>query len=207
MGKNSELDKSTEEKIKAAARAIFHRKGYAATRTREIAEEAGINLALLNYYFRSKEKLFHIIMMESMQDFLKSLISIFNNPESSLKEKIESLVEAYTERLLAEPDFPMFILSEVRNNPEAFMAGNNLRGQLKESVFMRQIAQSMAQKEPNALNPVHIIMNLMSLIIFPFISAPMLQGVGQIDQEQYKQLLIERKKLIPAWIESMLQNH
>lgn len=207
MGKNSELDKSTEEKIKAAARAIFHRKGYAATRTREIAEEAGINLALLNYYFRSKEKLFHIIMMESMQDFLKSLISIFNNTDSSLNEKIESLVEAYTERLLAEPDFPMFILSEVRNNPEAFMAGNNLSGQLKESVFMRQIAQSMAQKEPNSLNPVHIIMNLMSLIIFPFISAPMLQGVGQIDQEQYKQLLIERKKLIPAWIESMLQNH
>ena len=54
-------DISTEEKIKEAARKIFHKKGYAGTRTRDIAEEAGINLALLNYYYRSKEKLFELI--------------------------------------------------------------------------------------------------------------------------------------------------
>ena len=60
-------DPSTEEKIKIAARSVFHKKGYAATRTRDIAEEAGINLALLNYYFRSKEKLIDIIMTETMQ--------------------------------------------------------------------------------------------------------------------------------------------
>ncbi len=60
-------DQSTEEKIKEAARTVFTRKGYAATRTRDIAKEANINLALLNYYFRSKEKLFGLIMMEKMQ--------------------------------------------------------------------------------------------------------------------------------------------
>jgi AcrR family transcriptional regulator len=54
------LDTTTEAKIKNAARVVFHKKGFAATRTRDIAEEAGINLALLNYYFRSKEKLFEI---------------------------------------------------------------------------------------------------------------------------------------------------
>ena len=63
-------DSSTEEKIKAAARKVFTRKGFAATRTRDISEEAGINLALLNYYFRSKEKLFDLVMMENMQHFL-----------------------------------------------------------------------------------------------------------------------------------------
>jgi len=52
---NKELDTSTEAKIKAAARVVFHKNGFAATRTRDIAEEAGINLALLNYYFRSKQ--------------------------------------------------------------------------------------------------------------------------------------------------------
>ena len=63
-------DLSTEEKIKNSARAVFHRKGFAAARTRDIAQEAGINLALLNYYFRSKEKLFNIVMLEAFQSFL-----------------------------------------------------------------------------------------------------------------------------------------
>ena len=76
-------DSSTEEKIKIAARHVFHIKGYAGTRTRDIAEEAGINLALLNYYFRSKEKLFEIVMMETLRDFLQSLTSVFNDMESS----------------------------------------------------------------------------------------------------------------------------
>jgi AcrR family transcriptional regulator len=64
-----ELDTTTEAKIKAAARVVFHKKGFAATRTRDIAEEAGINLALLNYYFRSKEKLFDIIMWRPCKVF------------------------------------------------------------------------------------------------------------------------------------------
>ena len=67
------IDTSTEEKIKEAARVVFHKKGYAATRTRDIAEEADINLALLNYYFRSKEKLFDIIMVETLSGFLQHL--------------------------------------------------------------------------------------------------------------------------------------
>ncbi len=62
-----EINASTEEKIKEAARRVFTQKGYAATRTRDIAEESGLNLALINYYFRSKEKLFDIIMLEHLQ--------------------------------------------------------------------------------------------------------------------------------------------
>lgn len=57
-------DLSTEQKIIEAARKVFTRKGYSATRTRDIAEEAGLNLALLNYYFRSKQKLFELVMAE-----------------------------------------------------------------------------------------------------------------------------------------------
>ena len=67
------MDVDTQTKIKNAARLMFHRKGFAATRTRDIAEEAGINLALLNYYFRSKQKLFDIIMMETMQSFFQAM--------------------------------------------------------------------------------------------------------------------------------------
>ena len=87
--KKQKVDASTEQKIKLAAKTIFHKKGYAATRTRDIAEASGINLALLNYYFRSKEKLFQLIMIETMQQFIASLSGAFNDPNSTLSEKIE----------------------------------------------------------------------------------------------------------------------
>src|ERR1700740_358677 len=96
-------DPSTEEKIKNAARVIFHKKGYAATRTRDIAEEAGINLALLNYYFRSKEKLFDIIMAESLHDFRKHITTALNDEKTSLENKIETFVSNYIDLLINQP--------------------------------------------------------------------------------------------------------
>src|ERR1700712_1244053 len=113
-------DQSTEEKIKEAARTVFTRKGFAATRTRDIAEEAGLNLALLNYYFRSKEKLFEIIMAEKMQKFFGVLSPIVNDATTSLEKKIEQMADKYVELLSANPDLPIFVLTEVRNNPEQF---------------------------------------------------------------------------------------
>src|SRR5271154_299968 len=85
-------DLTAEEKIKEAARNVFTRKGFAATRTRDIAEEAGINLALLNYYFRSKEKLFEIVMLENFGQFLNGVQTLLNQKESSLEEKIDAIV-------------------------------------------------------------------------------------------------------------------
>src|SRR6187402_1350284 len=88
-------DHSTEEKIKVAARKVFLKKGFSAARTRDIAEEAGINLALLNYYFRSKKKLFDEVMQEKIRTLIETIIPILNNPTSSLEEKIKLLVTNY----------------------------------------------------------------------------------------------------------------
>src|SRR6516162_3109330 len=107
-------DLSSEERIKVAAKKVFTRKGYAATRTRDIADEAGMNLALLNYYYRSKEKLFHQVMEEKMQLLLSVITPIIINTESSLEEKVENLASEYLDMLLANPDLPLFVLSEIR---------------------------------------------------------------------------------------------
>src|SRR6187455_237945 len=108
----AEADLSTEEKIKSAARLVFTKKGYAATRTRDIADEAGINLALLNYYFRSKEKLFDIVMMENLQKFLLVLGGALRDEKSSLTEKVALIANNYVDMLKSNPDLPIFILSE-----------------------------------------------------------------------------------------------
>ena len=83
---------NSEERIKAAARKVFHQKGYAGTRTRDIAEEAGINHAMVNYYFRSKEKLFQIVMIETMTYFFQGISAILNEETTSLEQKIEQVV-------------------------------------------------------------------------------------------------------------------
>src|SRR5450755_2049767 len=114
----SKIDTSTEEKIKEAAWKVFIQKGYSATRTRDIAIEAGLNLALLNYYFRSKQKLFEIIMIEKMQKFFSILLPILYDSLSTLETKTENIAANYIDLILANPDLPFFVLGEARNNPE-----------------------------------------------------------------------------------------
>ncbi|GAA4454221.1 TetR/AcrR family transcriptional regulator [Rurimicrobium arvi] len=197
-------DASTEEKIKAAARAVFHEKGYAATRTRDIADAAGINLALLNYYFRSKEKLFHIIMSETLQQFFKSLIVIFNHPDSTLEQKIDELCARYIDQLLREPQIPLFIISELRSNGDALTQNHRINLRLKETVFARQLKERIEQKGGTPTEPIHLFLNLIGMTVFPFIAQPVLKQVAEMGEEQFRALMLQRSKMIPQWIKSML---
>ena len=197
-------DTSTEDRIKAAARKVFHQKGYAGTRTRDIAEEAGINHAMLNYYFRSKEKLFEIVMMETMGQFFKGVGVILNDENTSLEEKIERVVANYIDLLLEEPDLPTFILNEVRTNPEPFVANTPILQALEHSILARQYAEAVAQGRITEPNLMHTVLNVISLVIFPFIAQPIFTALSRTDKEAYKSLMLQRKTLIPQWIKAIL---
>ena len=197
-------DISTEERIKAAARKVFHQKGFAGTRTRDIAEEAGINHAMLNYYFRSKEKLFEMVMMETMAQFFKGVNLMLNDESTSLDEKIDLIVSNYIDLLLKEPELPTFILNEVRPNPQAFVEQNPIKEALTHSVLTRQYAEAVARGEVTEPNLMQAILNVIGLVIFPFIAKPILTSIINIPEEQYKALMLQRKTLIPQWIKAML---
>ena len=193
-------DISTEERIKAAARKVFHQKGFAGTRTRDIAEEAGINHAMLKYYFRSKEKLFEVVMMETMAQFFKGVNLMLNDENTSLDEKIDLIVSNYVDLLLKEPELPTFILNEVRPNPQAFVEQNPIKEALTHSVLTRQYAEAVARGEITEPNLMQAILNVIGLVIFPFIAKPILTSIINIPEEQYKALMLQRKTLIPQWI-------
>ena len=197
-------DISTEERIKAAARKVFHQKGFAGTRTRDIAEEAGINHAMLNYYFRSKEKLFEMVMMETMAQFFKGVNLMLNDESTSLDEKIVLIVSNYVDLLLKEPELPTFILNEVRPNPQVFVEQNPIKEALTHSVLTRQYAEAVARGEITEPNLMQAILNVIGLVIFPFIAKPILTSIINIPEEQYKALMLQRKTLIPQWIKAML---
>lgn len=195
---------STEEKIKAAARTVFHTKGFAATKTRDIAKEADINLALLNYYFRSKEKLFQIIMLDSIHVLFQSILPIFFEEETNLFEKIEKFVGCYIDKLKTDPEIPLFILSELQRNPMVIMEQVPFREIFESSVFHKQFKLAVEQKEIHSISYYHFIMNLAGLTVFPFIGKPVFSQVGQLTKEDFSNLMEERKKLIPRWIKEML---
>src|SRR5690606_22098563 len=189
MAKTKEkADLSTEEKIKQAARKVFTRKGYAATRTRDIAEEAGINLALLNYYFRSKEKLFELVILEKMQMLLGKIGPIIMDENTSIEEKVEQVAEHYIDTLMANPDIPLFVLGEIRNNPGKFADLIKTKTNIADSVLFKQLAE----RRPD-VDPLHFILNMLGLIIFPFIGKPLIQLITGLKPEQAITLMKERK--------------
>lgn len=195
-----EADISTEEKIKEAARKVFTQKGYAATRTRDIAKEAGLNLALLNYYFRSKEKLFEIIMTEKMQQFFGVMEPILNNAETTIEEKIENIVSKYLDTLTKNPDLPLFVLSAIRTSPVHFIKIMGKASNLVKSVLIKQIQEKVPGR-----NPVHFLFNIMGLCVFPFVMNPVLQSLGVLNAKMFSQMMKERRTLIPVWVKAMLE--
>ena len=201
-----ETNASTEEKIKEAARRVFTRKGYAATRTRDIAEESGYNLALINYYFRSKEKLFDIIMLDNLHLFIHSVMAIVNDPATTLQEKIEILISHYIDMLIKNPDIPIFVLSEINANPAKLASKLGFSKVQHGNIYLvKQWKELAATKNAPKINPLHIIMNVLSMTIFPFVASPLLRNRTGISIEEFNKLMEERKQLIPVWINAIMK--
>lgn len=204
--KKKRSGESAEKKIVEAARKLFTEKGYYAIKTRDIAKEAGINLALLNYYFRSKEKLFDLVMLENLQLFIHSVMGIVNNPETTLQEKIEILVSHYIDMLIKNPDVPIFVLSEINADPKKLISRLGFDKVNHQKIYLvKQWMELAAAKKVPAFNPIHIMINVLSMTIFPFIASPLLRNRTSMSLEEFNQLMEERKKLIPVWVNAILR--
>lgn len=196
---------SAEERIKAAAKKIFTQKGFAGTRTRDIAEEAGINLALLNYYFRSKEKLYDIILLENLRFFIQGITVKVYDEKAGVVEKIEQIATAYIDFLTVNPDLPLFILNELKGNP------SKIAEQIHQDVtpirahLMEELREASRKGIIQPVDPFHFMANLIGLTVFPFVAKPILQRVTSVNDKQFEAFMQERKKLIPIWLKSMLE--
>ena len=96
------------------------------------------------------------------------------------------------------------MFNEVRTNPEPFIAHTPIREILQDSVLARQYAEAVAQGQVREPNLFHTILNVISLVIFPFISQPIFMALELMDRDTYKALMLQRKALIPQWIQGML---
>ncbi len=197
-------DGSAEQKIKEAARKLFTEKGFDAVKTRDIAAEAGINLALLNYYFRSKEKLFDIVMVENFEQFIQQLIPVFGNESLTVEERFVQITTRYIEMLKANPDLPFFIMNQMRGDSSKLLAVREKMTKVREA-FLQNIGKNMAGGKVTQTNIAHFMMNYMGLIIFPFIARPMLMKVNNLSKKEFDDLMEERKALVPLWLNAIMK--
>lgn len=194
-----EKDQNTEQKILAAAREVFIEKGMDGARMQDIADRAGMNKALLHYYFRSKEKLFEMVFMEQASQFLPKVGSIMMS-DAPLFTKIEQFVEVYIDKLTENPFMPLFILNELNRQPESFIL--KIWGEKRPPVqmFAMQIVEEVKKGNINPIEPPQLIVNMVSMCIFPFVAKPMIKWVTQMDDEQFKQFIQKRKTEVARFI-------
>lgn len=193
----------TEIKIKTAAKSLFLKKGYSATTTRDISKESDINLALLNYYFTSKKKLFEIIMLETFYDFISKMVEVYNDEKSTLEEKLKLTSSKYIDMIIAEPHLPTFVVNELKNNPSSIL--KILKGQIMESKLVDQYNDGVKKGVYKKIDPIHFVTNILSLIVFPFISSPIIIKMKKFSRKEFNEMMHERKKLIPQWILQMIK--
>lgn len=186
---------TTENKIIMAANKLFTQKGYNATTTRDIAKEAGTNLALINYHFGSKENLYKKVVREKLMILIGAMGPILSDEEISLEEKIESIVGNYTTLLLENEELPIFILSELTVNKEFFVDITQNTRQLAQPVIDKQLNERELD-----LSAVDLIINTLSLTMFPFVAKPLITTAGLIKEEGFIDFVTERKKKILEWI-------
>ncbi|MDP9081018.1 MAG: TetR/AcrR family transcriptional regulator [Bacteroidota bacterium] len=199
---SSVTEVSTEEKIKDAARKIFTKKGFLATTIRDIATEADINIASINYYFRSKEKLFEFIMDETIGKLFNKIEPVLNNETMAVDEKIELCVGYYIDNVLENPDFVFFTVSEVMSGSLNLSMVNKMKS-LEKSHFARQL-KDLQKDGKISFHPVNLLWNVTGMIFFPFLTRPRMLESGYFTSDEFIALMQERKRLIPVWMRQII---
>lgn len=168
-------------------------------RMQEIADEAGINKALLHYYFRSKDKLFEAIFTEAFQRLVPNILELLNS-ELPLFKKIEMFAEKYIDAFIENPFVPGFIMHELSRDPDKIV--NVIRNVgINPAVFIRQIDQEIENGNINPVNPYHLIVNMLAMCIFPFVATPILMNIlFDRNAQTYMEFILQRKKEVPHFI-------
>jgi TetR/AcrR family transcriptional regulator len=189
----------TENRILQAAKKVFIKNGLSGSRMQIIANEAGINKALLHYYFRSKEKLFDAVFKYAFFKFVPKVEEVMNS-EKSLFEKIELMADQYITVLMKNQFIPLFVLHEINRNPKRLYEIMQQVG-LNPGKLVEQIKQEVKKGNIVNISPVQLIVNLLALCVFPVAARPLLQRVFfENNQKLYKQFLESRKKEVPQFV-------
>jgi len=205
-------DGDTERQILDAAHRVFLRNGTAGARTQEIAAEAGVNSALLHYYFRSKERLAAAVFRRAAGELFPVVAGILVS-EAPLAEKVRNVIAVELDRLSRTPYLPAYVISELAYHPDrirqllAALTGDT-PGALGQTVLTRIQGQIRAEVRAGRMRPIRaeqFLVNLLSLCIFPFAAQPMLAVLLGLEGERFSRFIHDRKRELPEFFMKALQ--
>ena len=192
MGKS----RNTEQEILDAARGVFQEKGYKGATMRDIANKANINMAMLHYYFRSKDNLFYLIFDEAFRLLYGKIMHDVINDKIDIFEKIRTIIGEYISFFDSNPHIPPFITGEIIRNPEKI--GERIRSVITPAVtfkmFTAQLEKEIEKGTIRAMSTLSLIINIISLCIFPAIAKPLILEILSGDDATEKMNLFESRK-------------
>jgi len=188
----STRDTGTEQLIRDTAKHLFFAEGKLHATTQEIADAAGVNRTLVNYYFRSRDILFDQVFNEAQEVFSSTLDEVF---ESSMpfKEKIRNLINVFIEETTQYPYRQLFIITEMNRDLVLYSKRSRVN---KVKSFIEEIQLEMDNGKLRKIDPRQFIINLFSLMAHPLITAPLQQAIFGMNDDEYAKLMEERKELI-----------
>ncbi len=189
-------DSQTEQQIKDAARRLFFAEGRFNATTQEIADAAGVNRTLVNYYFRSRDLLFDQILKEA-RDTMDQRLDMAMSNETSFKKKIEHFIDIFTEQAFTYPYLDIYMVTRINEDVEK---QNEIISDLKKTDrvknFLKDVEVEIKKGTVEKIEPVQFLINLISLLSHPVVIQPLFKKLFNYSDKQYKQMLVARKELI-----------
>lgn len=201
-----EPEKIAEEKIFYAATQVFEEKGLTGARMQEIADRAGINKAMLHYYFRSKEKLFDAVFDKLAASMFEKMFACFDN-DLPLEKRLEMFYNEHISFLQKHPRMPAFILNEINQNPERiFRIFGSDRIRIISSNFFREIDEEIAAGTIKNVDKMQLLINIIGLSVFPFAARGLLNVLFDQHHIQFDDFVERRKNTLPQFIMNALKD-
>lgn len=183
---------NTEQIILEAAKQEFLEKGFARAKTTEIAKRAGVNHAMIHYYFRTKQNLFNLVLQQNIEILINIVLTSFDN-NLPFYEKIKVGIERHFNFLLENPKLPFFFVSEVINNEEnrrELLKQINVKPTILFTAIQKDLELEIEKGTIRKIDVLEFIYSLLALNIFIFIGSPILKDVLNITSEdKYKEFL------------------
>lgn len=195
----SKKNENTESLILEAAKSIFQTKGMDGARMQEIADKAGINKAMLHYYYRNKQLLFEAVFKNAFSLLAPQLNTILND-DSTIEEKVINFSSNYISFIAEHPYLPNFIIQELNRNPDFILKMKESNGFPDLEKFKKQVAVEVEKGAIRNVKAAQLFINILALNVFPFIGKPLIKSLISVDEEGFLQLIEERKTAVADFI-------
>ncbi|WP_027124991.1 TetR/AcrR family transcriptional regulator [Gelidibacter mesophilus] len=192
-------EETTEHQILDAAKDVFQSKGMDGARMQEIADKAGINKAMLHYYYRSKQLLFEAVFKNAFSLLAPQLNAILND-DSPIEEKIRNFTNDYTTFMMKHPYLPNFIINELNRNEDFILKLKENTGFPNLEKFKAKVDAEISQGNLKPIDADQLFVNILALNIFPFLGKPLVKALTKKDEKAYKAFTESRKTEVANFI-------